>query len=128
MSTAAETKARGVYRSRDGMFAGVCKGIAEYLDFSVFWTRVLAIVACLFTGFWPVIVLYVIAALLMKPEPVMPLSTDEDAEFYHSYAASREMALNRLKNTFDRLNRRLQRLEHVITTREYDWERRLRDD
>ena len=29
----------GLYRSRDGMLAGVCRGIADYFDLSVFWLR-----------------------------------------------------------------------------------------
>ncbi|MBP1742726.1 MAG: pspC [Deltaproteobacteria bacterium] len=33
----------GLYRSRKGAILGVCRGIAEYFDFSVFWTRAIAI-------------------------------------------------------------------------------------
>ena len=118
---------RGLYRARNGMVAGVCKGIADYFDFSVGWTRVLVVVLMLITGFWPVVIAYVVAACVMKPAPVLPIHTDEEAEFYHSFASSSQMALQRLKATFDKLDRRLQRLEHVITAREYDWERRMRN-
>jgi len=62
----------GVYRSRNGIILGVCRGIAEYFDFSVFWVRTITLLAFLFSGFWPVAVLYFVAALLMKPEPVHP--------------------------------------------------------
>ena len=61
----------------------------------------------------------------MKPEPVLPLQSDEDSEFYNSYTSSRSMALNRLKRTYDSLDRRLQRMENVVTSKEYDWDRRL---
>lgn len=60
---------RGFYRSRDGVIFGVCRGIADYFDFSLFWTRMLTVILLVITGFWPVIVLYLIGALLMKPEP-----------------------------------------------------------
>jgi phage shock protein C len=116
---------KALYRSRDGMILGVCKGVAEYLDFSVFWMRVIAVATMLFTGFWPMILLYFIGALLMKPEPVMPIDNDDDREFYDSYTSSRTMALQRLKRVFDSLDRRVQRMEDAVTTREYDWERRL---
>lgn len=59
----------GLYRSRDGMIAGVCAGLAEYFDFSVFWTRAIAVGLFLCSGIWPVLVVYVIAALMMKKSP-----------------------------------------------------------
>ncbi|GMU93776.1 MAG: hypothetical protein AMXMBFR4_28340 [Candidatus Hydrogenedentota bacterium] len=59
----------GLYRSRSGILFGVCKGIAEYFDISVFWTRVITLTAFVFTGFCPVGIAYILAALLMKPEP-----------------------------------------------------------
>lgn len=37
------------------------------------------------------------------------------------------MALNRLKRSFDNLDRRIRRMEHIVTTREYDWERKLNE-
>ena len=59
----------GLYRSRDGMLAGVIGGIAEHLDLSPFWLRILFGVLILCTGFWPGVILYVIAALMMKKDP-----------------------------------------------------------
>lgn len=120
-----ERQRRGLYRARDGAFLGVCKGIAEYLDFSVFWTRILTLLGLIFTGIWPVGILYLVAGVLMKPEPMIPLSSDEDREFYSSYVSSRTLALQRLKQTFDRLERRIRRMEDIVTDRDYDWERRL---
>ncbi|MBI3301825.1 MAG: hypothetical protein HYZ72_07070 [Deltaproteobacteria bacterium] len=73
------------------------------------------------------VVLYFLAALLMKPEPVLPLETEGEQEFYNSYASSRRMALHRLKRTYDTLDRRIQRIESIVTSREYDWERRLNE-
>jgi phage shock protein C len=60
---------RGLYRSRDGMIFGVCKGIANYLDLSVGWLRILTIIAFIVTGFFPTAVVYILAALVMKKEP-----------------------------------------------------------
>ena len=115
------------YRSRSGMILGVCKGLAEYFDFSLFGMRVLACILLVFSGVWPIIVLYFLAALLMKPEPVLPLKTEGEQEFYNSYASSRRMALHRLKRTYDNLDRRIQRIESIVTSREYDWDRRLNE-
>jgi phage shock protein C len=115
-----------LYRSRDGMICGVCKGIANYYAFDVFWTRVLTVIAASFVGVWPAVFLYIIAAMVMKPEPVLPLETEEDEEFYHSYSGSRTMALNRLKRTYDNLDRRIQRIESTVTARDFDWDERLK--
>jgi phage shock protein C len=115
-----------LYRSRNGAVCGVCRGFAEYYGFDVFWTRAFVVAAALFAGFWPAVIMYFIAALIMKPEPILPLETEDDEEFYHSYSGSRTMALQRLKRTFDNLDRRIQRLESTVTTRDFDWDERLR--
>ena len=116
-----------LYRSRHGIICGVCRGLAEYLNFSVFWTRVLFVVAMIFTQFWVMVGVYIVAAILIKPEPVVEPETDDDREFYHSYTTSRAMAFQRLKRAFDNLDRRIQRMENVVTSREYDWDRRFKD-
>lgn len=127
MTQEPRTRPAGLYRSRSGILLGVCKGIAEYLDFSVFWTRVIAVALLFFSGLWPVVGLYVLAAVLMKPEPVVPFRNEGDEEFYQSYTSSRSMALRRLKRTYDRLERRIRRIESIVTARDYDWERRLNE-
>ena len=70
------------------MICGVCRGIANYLDFSLFWTRVITVVLGLMSGLWPLVLAYILAALVMKPEPSVPIETDDDLEFYNSYLAS----------------------------------------
>jgi phage shock protein C len=115
----------GLYRSRDGVILGVCRGIAEYFDFSVFWTRAIVVIIFFFSGFWPIMALYFIAALLMKPEPVIPIEGDDQQEFYNSYIHSRKGAIDRLKRRYENLERRIERMEHVVTAKEFDWDRRL---
>ncbi len=119
--------AKRLYRSRSGMIFGVCKGVAEYFDLSVGWLRILAVVLLLLSGIWPVAILYVLAALLIKPEPLIPIQSEEAEEFYNSYMTSRPMAVNRLKRTFDNLDRRIQHIETIVTGREFDWDRRLQE-
>jgi len=115
----------GLYRSRNGMILGVCRGVAEYFDFSVFWARTIAFILFLFSGFWPIAALYFIAALLMKPEPVIPIQNEDQQEFYDSYVYSRKGATDRLKRRYNNLDRRIQRMEHTVTAREFDWDQRL---
>jgi phage shock protein C len=115
----------GLYRSRNGIILGVCRGIADYFDFSVFWARVITLVLLFLTGFWPVMILYFVAALLMKPEPVIPIETDEEQEFYDSYVHSHRGAADRLKRRYENLERRIRRMEDHVTGREFEWENKL---
>lgn len=115
------TSAEGFYRSRRGIIFGVCRGLAEHFNFSVFWTRVIVLILFLFTGFWPVGVLYVIAGLLLNPEPVIPLENESDEEFYQSYTRSRSSAIQRIKKKFDNIDRRIQRMEDTVTSKEFDF-------
>ena len=117
----------GFYRSRGGVLFGVCGGVAERLDISTFWTRAAVLAAFIFTGFWPVGAAYLVAALLMKPAPVVPFESVDDAEFYNSYAGSRSMAVGRIKRTYDSLDRRIQRMESIVTGKNYDWDRRMNE-
>lgn len=115
----------GFYRSRDGVILGVCKGIAKYFDFSLFWTRVIALALFFLTGFWPTAGIYFLVALLMKPEPVIPIHSEEEQEFYDSYLYSRKGAVDRLKRRYEDMERRIRRMEHTVTSREFDWEQKL---
>ncbi len=119
---------RHLYRSRKGAILGVCRGVAEYFDLSLFWVRFIGIALIFLSGFWPMVIIYFIAALLMKPEPVIPLENMDEREFYGSYVNSKELATERLKKRYENLERKIRRLEHTVTTSEYDWEKRLNSD
>lgn len=151
---------QGIYRARDGKISGVLLGLARYFDVSVRWLRIFTILLAVFTGFWPVLGLYVVAALIMKPEPapVPPPpgrdgwgsreerdswggrgerhghgcrhhrhdSYDPDCrERQTDYVTSRREAAHGIKDKCDTLDRRLQRMEEIVTSKEFDWERRL---
>ena len=102
---------RGPYRSRSNWIFGVCAGLAEYFNLSVFWTRMITLVAFFLTGFWPVGVLYLVLALLLKKTPWTACTDGPPA-----------------KNTARRqgsLDERLQNLEDIVTRRADDWDTRL---
>ena len=115
----------GIYRSRNGVIFGVCRGMADHFEFSILWARVIAIIFLFVTGFWPAIGIYLIATLLMKPAPVVPIETEAEQEFYDSYANSRHLAARRIKRRYENLERRIRRMEHIVTAREFDWDEKL---
>jgi len=116
---------RGIYRSRHGAIFGVCRGVAEHFDFSVFWVRTIALILLIFSGVGPALIVYLLAALIMKPAPEIPIASADDQEFYDRYTSSRHEAAQRLKRRYANLEQRIRRMEDVVTTREYDWESRL---
>ncbi len=63
------TNGKRLYRSRDGILFGVCRGIAEWKDLPVGWVRFFTILAFMSTGFFPVGLIYLIAGLVLPIEP-----------------------------------------------------------
>ena len=57
---------------------------------------------------------------------MLPLNNDEENDFYQFYTRSRNEGISRIKAKFDRLDKRIRRLEDVVTSREFDWDRRFR--
>ena len=120
-------RSNGLYRSRHGVLLGVCRGVADYFDLNVVWIRILVVALLIVTGLWPMAGIYLIAALMMKPAPVRPISSDDEREFYHSYVHSPEGAAQRIRRRARDLERRIRRLEDSVTSREFDWDRRIRE-
>ena len=116
---------QGLYRSRKGMIFGVCGGIAEFFDFSTFWVRAGAVLLLMVSGLWPVLGIYLLAAVIMKPSPVCPIHNEEERGFYDSYARSPGEAAHRLKHQFENLDRRIRRMEDVVTARAYEWDQKF---
>ena len=116
---------RGLYRSRSGAILGVCKGLARYFDFSVFWVRFIAVMVLLLSGRWPAVGIYLIAALMMKPEPLRSFANQDEQDFYDTYMDSRRRTARQLRRRYENLDRRIRRMEDRVTSREYDWESRM---
>ena len=116
---------RGLYRSRNGIIFGVCRGLADYFDFSVFWIRAIAVILFIFTGFWPVVGIYLLAALLMKLAP----SASDGVRSNHRTGCwqrcTRNDTAERLKRKWKHLEKRIRKMEDTITSRKFDWNRRF---
>jgi hypothetical protein len=69
--------------------------------------------------------LYFLAALIMKPAPVLRINSDDAHDFYNSYVHSRPRAVDRIKRRYDNIEQRIRRMEDAVTSRDYDWERRF---
>lgn len=139
---------RRLYRSRDGKVLGVFRGIAESMGFSCFWTRAIGcvILLCLtdFFGAHGLMVtvlvagfFYLLAALLMQaprdtasiPASVMgnppPVPRQSYGGSYQDMAIRPRVDLAQLDQQLDRLDHRIQRMETIVTDRQFDWQRRM---
>lgn len=119
-----------IYRSRHGKIFGVCQGVANYFGISAFWIRIIFVTLFIFSGFFPFGFLYIAAAIIMKKEPRL-YRYDSESEFEYNenqdWFSFREK-LYAVKNKFDNLNQRVNRMEDIVTDRENDWERRFADN
>ena len=115
----------GLYRSGDGIILGVCRGVADYFDCSAFWIRAILIVVFIFTGFWPIIGIYILAALLMKSEPGVPGRKESKRNIHCSYKRARHESAERFRRKWRHLEKRIRRMEDKATSREFDWNSRF---
>ncbi len=78
-----------LYRARDGMLLGVCKGIAHYRGLPVGVVRLAFVVLTIATGFWLGIGAYILAGFLMDPEPALTPQNPAETDFYTRYRSQR---------------------------------------
>jgi len=58
-----------LYRSKDRMISGVCGGIAEYMGADPTLVRLIWALATVFSGFFPGLIAYIIAAIIIPERP-----------------------------------------------------------
>lgn len=116
---------KNLYRARDGKILGVCLGVARYFSIPVVFVRLAAIFLTISTGFGLGIALYLLAAVLMEPEPALKPENDRETGFYRKYRHSRAAAYDEIADKMSRLDKRLQNMEDQVTRTGFDWERRF---
>jgi len=58
-----------LYRQSNTMLAGVCGGIAEYLEIDATVVRLIWVILSLFTACFPGLILYIIAMIIIPKKP-----------------------------------------------------------
>lgn len=111
------------------MIFGVCRGIADTFDLSLFWVRLGFIIAFAITLFFPTGLIYIILALVLKREPTETSnSRSREVIFDGAGDRSRKIGLKQFKANFDSLESRIRRMENHVTDSAYDWDKRLNTD
>ncbi|TNH92363.1 envelope stress response membrane protein PspC [Aeromonas hydrophila] len=125
---------RNLYRDpQRGKIAGVCAGLAEYFGVETWIVRLLAISGLIFAGFIT-FTAYVAAWFLLDKKPVT-LYAQEDADFAEVRMKARSwqagitphQALARIGQELDGLEPRLQRIEKLVTSKEFTLQREFRN-
>jgi phage shock protein C len=122
-----------------GHVFGVCHEVAARFGLSVWVVQAAAILLALVIHIVPFLVLYFAAAMFMDTKDrcdcinapkhsaprrrfwapdVQPFSRPADS-------SPKAASWNEIKDVMAKLDHRIQRMESVVTSREYDWDRRL---
>ena len=110
----------------DGVVAGVCAGIAEYIGLRPVQVRLLAILGLIFF-LVPTIVAYVALALILRPKPPDLYRADDGAQFWRTVRTAPHQAISALRDRVRALDTRLGHIESLVASDEYELRRRFRD-
>jgi phage shock protein C len=116
-----------LYRDKDNaILAGVCAGIAEYAGLNRKGVRLVTILMMLFPPFFAFIVIsYIILAIVIPVKPRDLFENQEQAEFWRGVSNAPSDVFGALRHRFRELNRRLEKMEAFVTSREFEIDREL---
>ena len=121
---------RNIYRDpQQGKIAGVCAGLADCFGVETWIVRLLAISGLIFAGFIT-FTAYIAAWFLLDKKPVT-LYQNEEGDFAEVRMKARSwqagitphQALGRIAQELDTLEPRLQRIEKLVTSKEFTLQR-----
>jgi phage shock protein C len=107
----------GLYRDpARGRIAGVCAGLADYLGVTVFGLRLIVVLLAIFGLFGPLLIGYLVLAVLLPRKPARLFRDAEDEAFWRSVARRPTDTLGGLSRRFRELDERLARMERRVTS------------
>ncbi len=120
---------RKLYRSRYGQVFGVCQGIADWRDLPVNPIRLILIVATIFTGFFPMVIIYLLAAIFIPVNPYeAPRQEQETSTDRQQYRQDGDSRTNdELKEEYEKLKKKVEKMEEDMFDKERDWDQRFHE-
>ena len=107
----------GLYRDpKNGKIAGVCAGLAAYFGIKVGGLRLGLILLSVFGFFGPVVVAYIVLAVLLHPKPEHLFRDSADEAFWRSVVRRPADTVSGLSRRFRELDQRLAKLERQVTS------------
>lgn len=116
-----------LYRNtQDGKLAGVCAGIADYINVDA-WIVRLGLLLGLPFFFFAIVAGYVVLWIVLKERPSHLYESQEEERFWRSVTTRPDQTLAGLKTKFRELDRQIGGMESYVASREYDLHRQFRD-
>lgn len=109
-----------LYRSPRGKVFGVATGLAEWRDLPADPVRLIVFLSILFTGFFPGALIYLGAALVIPMNPGASTNSTYRRE-------ESEVSDSELKAEYERLKRKVEKMESEILNKERDWDSRFKN-
>jgi len=110
-----------------GVIAGVCAGIAEYFDWNVRLLRAVLVIAFLFSGFFPIVIVYCVLWYVLDPaEGSAPASSAYADAPAAPDSPGRRPTMTEVHARFTRLDERLREIEECVTDKEFELRRELK--
>jgi phage shock protein C len=104
----------------------VATGLAEWRDLPADPVRLIVFLSILFTGFFPGALIYLGAALVIPMNPEANGST-EHRHYHHHYESDDTVSDSELKAQYEKLKRKVEKMESEILDKERDWDQRFRE-
>ena len=105
---------RRLHRSDDAILFGVCGGMAEYYDLPAWGVRLIWVLL-IFPFFLFMVLSYLILGMILKKRPFQAYGERANRPSWEGARLSRGEALERLGRRMETLDKRLQRMESIIT-------------
>ncbi len=115
-----------LYRSPRGKVFGVATGLAEWRDLPADPVRLIVFLSILFTGFFPGALIYLALALIIPMNPGVNGRT-EHHHYHHHHDADDNVSDSELKAQYEKLKRKVEKMESEILDKERDWDQRFRE-
>ncbi len=109
-----------LYRSPRGRVFGVATGLAEWRDLDPRMVQLIVFIVVASTGFFPGALIYLAAALII---PMNPGPQAFEGEYYTSGKDSRSD--EDLQSEYDRLKKKVEKMENDMFNKERDWDDRF---
>ncbi len=116
-----------LYRSPRGKVFGVATGLAEWRDLPADPVRLIVFLSILFTGFFPGALIYLAAALVIPMNPETNERSEHRHYHHHHYEADDNVSESELKAQYEKLKRKVEKMESEILDKERDWDQRFRE-
>lgn len=121
------TDRTSLYKDPDkAVIFGICAGLADYLNVKRALVRIVAVFVA-FGWFWIIFPIYIVAYFVLDDKPKDLYRDERDAEFWRTARNRPDVTEAGMRSRFRDIDRRMQRLEKLMTSKRYRLERELKD-